>query len=143
MTGARAIALLLAACGALAAVQAWRAIPVGSLGEPGPGLLPFLLALALVALGAAAALEGRRPAPGPVDRRRALLVAALLVAYPAALPFLGFALTTTLALFLLGRALGSRAPGRLAIFAVASTAAAVVLFQRLLLVPLPRGPWGF
>jgi hypothetical protein len=70
-------------------------------------------------------------------------VAALLVAFPLALPRLGFALTTAVTLFLFARALEARPLLRLAAFALLFTAAAVLLFRHLLAVPLPRGPWGF
>lgn len=141
MTG-RLLALALAAAGAWAALRAWRAIPLGTLAEPGPGLFPFLLAVALALLGLAAALMPAAPA-APAARGRALAVAALLVAYPLALPRLGFALSTALGLLLLARAIEARSLGRLAAFALLVTVGAVLLFRQLLAVPLPRGPWGF
>lgn len=116
MTG-RLLALALAAAGAWAALRAWRAIPLGTLAEPGPGLFPFLLAVALALLGLAAALMPAVPA-APAARGRALAVAALLVAYPLALPRLGFALSTALGLLLLARAIEARSLGRLAAFAL-------------------------
>lgn len=70
-------------------------------------------------------------------------MAALLVAYPLALPLLGFGITTAASLFLLARAIARAPLWRLAAFALMTTGAADALFRRLLAVPLPSGPWGF
>ncbi len=140
---ARALALLLVAVGLYAAGDAWWHMPLGTPGMPGPGMLPLALGL-LVAFLAAASLLQRAPAPAVgFVRRRATAVAALLVLYPLLLPRAGFALTTALVLFLLGRAIAPVPPARLALFALASAAGSVILFRRLLAVPLPSGPWGF
>ncbi|MBI4270679.1 MAG: tripartite tricarboxylate transporter TctB family protein [Candidatus Rokubacteria bacterium] len=139
----RVVALLLAGAGLFAVVEVWRRMPLGTPADPGPGMFPLLLAATLAGLAAAAALGRRWPAPSPAAGRRALAVAALLVAYPAALPRLGFAVTTALAMLLLARALEPAPWPRLAAFALVASAAAIALFRVLLAVPLPRGPWGF
>lgn len=140
---ARGFALLIAAGGALAALEAWRSMPLGTAGEPGPGLMPFVLGLVLAALGLAAAAGREWPRPVPLAPGRTLAAAVVIVAWPLALPRLGFALTTVLALLLLGRLVDEARWTRLALFSVVLTAASVLLFRVLLLVPLPVGPWGF
>jgi hypothetical protein len=65
-----------------------------------------------------------------------------MVAWPLALPRLGFALTTGLGLLLLGRVVDEASWKGLVAFAVLVTAGAVLLFRVLLRVPLPVGPWG-
>jgi putative tricarboxylic transport membrane protein len=140
---ARGLALLLAAIGALAALEAWRAMPLGAGDEPGPGLMPLVLAALLAGLALAAAASREWPRPGPLARARMLAAAAVIAAWPLALPRLGFALTTGLGLLLLGRVVDDKPWGRLAVFAAVTTAGAVVLFRVVLRVPLPRGPWGF
>ena len=76
-------------------------------------------------------------------RARTLVAAAVIAAWPLALPRLGFALTTGLGLLLLARVVDDAPWARLAVFAAAATAGAVLLFRVLLRVPLPPGPWGF
>ncbi len=139
----RALALLFLVVGVLAAVETWRRIPVGTPANPGPGMFPLVLAVALAVLAAAAGLARQWPAlPAPAVGRT-VAVATLLVGYPLALPRLGFGLTTALVLFLLSRGLAPARPLRLALFAIVASAAAVLLFRKLLAVPLPQGPWGF
>jgi putative tricarboxylic transport membrane protein len=75
---------------------------------------------------------------GPV----AVAVAAVL-GWAIMLPYLGFAVTTAAALFVLGRAIGPGPIGRLLAFAVLASAGASMLFRQLLTLPLPRGPWGW
>jgi hypothetical protein len=142
MTPARALALLLVAAGLYAAGDAWGRMPLGTPSMPGPGMLPLALGLVVAVLAGATLLQAPGEAGG-IARRRAVQVATLLVLYPLLLPRAGFAVTTALVLFLLGRAIAPAAPTRLAVFALASAAGAALLFRHLLAVPLPTGPWGF
>jgi hypothetical protein len=139
----RLLALFLAGCGAWAAIEAGRRMPLGTLADPGPGLLPLVLAGLLAVLAGAAALARGPSPPAPAATGRALVVAALLVVYPLLLPRLGFGLTTALAMFALARAIEPRPVAALALFAGLGTAGALLLFRHVLAVPLPRGPWGF
>jgi hypothetical protein len=140
---ARGLAVLLAVLGVLAALQAWRAMPLGTGDEPGPGLMPLMLAVLLAVLALAAAAARDWPRPQPVAVARTLAAAAVIAAWPLALPRLGFALTTGLGLLLLARVVDETPWARLAVFAAVATAAAVLVFRVLLRVPLPAGPWGF
>lgn len=140
---ARGFALVLTTIGVLAALEAWRAMPLGTADEPGPGLMPLGLALLLAGLALAAAASRDWPRPAPLARARTLAAAAVIAAWPLALPRLGFALTTGLGLLLLGRVVDETSWTRLAVFAAATSAGAVLLFRVLLRVPLPPGPWGF
>ena len=139
---ARGFTLLMAAVGALGALEAWRTMPLGTADEPGPGLMPLVLGLLLAALGLAAVLARDWPRPGPLARVRILAAAVVVVAWPFALPRLGFALTTALALVLLGRVVDEAPWTRLLVFGLVLTAAAVLVFRVLLRLPLPVGPWG-
>jgi putative tricarboxylic transport membrane protein len=139
----RGLAVLLAGVGLAAAVEAWRSIPLGTADDPGAGLLPLVLGLAVAALGGATALGRAWPPEAPLERGRALAVGGTVVAWALALPYLGFAVTTIAALFLLGRAIGRVPVARLLVFAVLAGGAAVILFRGLLKMPLPRGPWGW
>ena len=143
MAAARALGLVLVAVGLYAAGEAWARMPLGLPSAPGPGMLPLVLGLTLAALAAATIVQRAPAAAETMDRRRPLVVGALVLLYPLLLPRVGFGLTTALALFAMGRVIAPVTPGRLALFAVASAAVAVALFRHLLAVPLPVGPWGF
>ena len=140
---ARGFTLLVAAVGALGALEAWRTMPLGTADDPGPGLMPLALGLLLAALGLAAALSRDWPRPAPLAPRRTLAAAVVIVAWPFALAWLGFALTTVLALLVLGRAVDEARWAWLVAFSLLLTAGAVLLFRVLLRVPLPVGPWGW
>jgi len=142
MAAARALGLLLVAVGLYSAVEAWARMPLGLPSAPGPGMLPFALGVTLAALAGATVFQRASEASEAIDRRRTLVVGALLVLYPLLLPRVGFGLTTALVLFAMGRVIAPVTPGRLALFAVASAVVAVALFRHLLAVPLPSGPWG-
>ncbi len=139
----RGLAVLLAGVGIAAAVEAWRSMPLGTADDPGAGLLPLVLGLAVAALGGATALARAWPPGAPLERRRALAVGGAVVAWALALPYLGFAVTTVVALFVLGRGIGRAPVARLLVFALLAGGGAVLLFRGLLKMPLPRGPWGW
>jgi putative tricarboxylic transport membrane protein len=139
----RGLALVLAALGAAAVAEAWRGIPVGSPDDPGPGALPVVVGVIVVALGIAVAFT-RNWSPTPrLDLRRTLTVVAVVVSWVFAMPRLGFAMTSIVALFFLGRAIGQAPVARLLVFALLTGGGAVALFRGLLKLPLPRGPWGW
>lgn len=124
-------------------------------GHPGPALFPRLLAGLLVIFGALLAVQGLRAAATTpladaevrsTADRRGLLDAALVVgavaAYILLVERLGFVLTVLLLDLLL--MLRLRVQPVLAIAVAAPLAVGVyLLFARLLLVPLPRGPLPF
>jgi hypothetical protein len=142
-TPGRGFAIGLAAIGTAAFAEAWRRIPLGTTDDPGPGLVPLVLSVAVIALGVATALMSAWPPPTSLERGRVLIVIAVVVAWVLTLPHLGFALTTVTALLLLGRAHGGAAGWPLVTFAIVTAGGATVLFRVVLAIPLPRGPWGW
>src|SRR5687768_3003102 len=109
----RGLALLLAAIGIAAALEAWRTMPMGTADDPGPGVLPLVLGLAVGALGVATALTRAWPRSAASERARALAAAGAVVGWTLALPYFGFALTTVAALIVLARAIGPAPVARL------------------------------
>ena len=118
-------------------------MPMGAADDPGPGMLPLLLGLAVWGLGIATALTRTWPPPGPMEPGPVIAAVAAVIGWAIMLPYLGFAVTTAAALFVLGRAIGRAPVGRLLAFAVLTSGGASVLFRQLLKTPLPRGPWGW
>ena len=140
---ARAVGGVLAGAGLFAAVAAWRSIPLGSASQPGPGLVPLVLGIAVAMLAAGSVLAPGGESTSRVDRRKALTVGAVFVAYVLAMPWLGFGVTTSIVLFVMARALSPEPVWKLGLFAFTGAVLTTLLFARAAGVPLPRGPWGF
>lgn len=96
-----------------------RQFPPGAMGDPGPQLLPMLVAVLMFPLGLALALqrkvvdENAQADKGPVDVKRVFLSAALLVLTVVllfALEWLGTALSMVLYLWIAAVMIGKRDP---------------------------------
>ncbi|WP_028921389.1 tripartite tricarboxylate transporter TctB family protein [Pseudonocardia acaciae] len=143
--------LLAAALGAgvLVMVQGFPELPAG---QPGPALFPGIVGALLVLFGLVltgrSALTFRRAASespavvsSPRGRLNALAVLGAVAGYLALAETLGFVLTMAPLLFLLMWRLGTR-PLVAAGASVLTTGVIWVLFQHVLLVPLPIGLVG-
>jgi len=153
-TGPRLIGVALLGIGVLALVATFD-IPSARDGWSisGPRFAPLVASIALVLLSLAylvrtvvapdvelarhAAAEART-----TDRRTPAALLALLVGYAALLEALGYALATTIFVWLAAWLLGSRKPGRDAVVGLALGVVAGYAFSRWLNVKLPTGPWG-
>jgi hypothetical protein len=130
----------------LATLWESRHYPLGSLHRPGPSYMPVLLALILMAFGIALALAGRGGARlGEVswhEWRHAVGIFAACAFTAWGLERLGYRITVALVmLFLLG-VLERRSPLVTGVMTVVVAAGSFFLFDTLLRVPLPRGPFG-
>ena len=124
-----------------------RALPLGSLANPGPAYMPTALATLLLLGGIAIAVLGGASPPAASVRfgewRHAVAIAVACAFAALALERLGYRLTiTTMLLFLLG-VVERKRPVAAAIFAAALAGGTFLLFDGILRVPLPRGPLGF
>jgi hypothetical protein len=123
-----------------------RRLPLGSLRNPGPAYVPVVLALVLLGFGALVfLLGGRAPrlaAVGWSEWRHAVAIFVICAFAALALERLGFRLTIALSLaFLLGVVERKRVAVTAAV-SIVFAGAAFFLFDTLLRVPLPRGPFG-
>ncbi|HKH32918.1 MAG TPA: tripartite tricarboxylate transporter TctB family protein [Beijerinckiaceae bacterium] len=118
----------------------------------GPGFYPRIvlgfLALASAALVAQDLLKGRARAPAAAARRNyglVLLLFGIVGAYVALLPLIGFRIATPLfvaaAQAALDRPRGPRQWALLAAVAIGTAAVTHLVFEKHLLVLLPRGTW--
>jgi len=131
----------------LALVVFWesRRLPLGSLRNPGPAYMPVALAAVLLCFGALlVVLAGKAPALSTVswtEWRHAVAIFGVCAFAALALERLGF--RTTVALSLAFLLLGVERRGLIfsTVFAIAF-AAAFLLFDTFLRMPLPRGPFG-
>lgn len=122
-----------------------RALPLGSLRNPGPAYLPIALALALVGLGALVALSGgagrRLREVEWSEARHALAILAACAFAAWALERLGYRLTMMATLLFLLGVVERRRLWFAVSFAVLLPVLTFYLFDTLLRVPLPRGPF--
>ena len=128
--------------------ESWRLrLPLGSLANPGPAYFPGALALLLLGTGAAvAALGGGAGRAASIDwsewRHTVAIFGACAFAC-LALERLGYRLTIFAALCFLAGAVERKGPLATVVFAAAMAWGTFSLFDTLLRVPLPRGPFGF
>lgn len=145
LTVDRVAGVALAVFGLFAIVQS-RALPLGSLANPGPGYMPVVLATCLVLGGLAiAALGGAAPPVSALrfaEWRHALAILLACVFSALALERLGYRLTILLVLLFLLGGVERKRPLAAVVFAVAFAAGTFFLFDTILRVPLPRGPFA-
>jgi putative tricarboxylic transport membrane protein len=153
-TRVRIVAVVLVAIG-VAGVLAALAIPSTRYGwtVSGPRLAPFVVAVAFLLLALAFLVrtfvaqdealaehaaremaETHWPTPG--------LILALLVGYVLVLEAIGYALATTIFVWLTAWVLGSRKPVRDVVVGLVLGVVAGYAFGQWLNVQLPTGPWG-
>jgi hypothetical protein len=133
----------------IAAFAVWQnsALPLGSLSEPGPGSVPLVLALLLGLTGVLIAVLGAGTVPvrelGWSDGRRAVAILAAAAFATFALERLGYRITVAALLVFLIGAIERRHPVRVLAVSLGFALVSYWVFNSLLLVQLPRGPWGF
>jgi len=123
-----------------------RKLPLGSLHHPGPAYMPVLLAVALLVFAILVAAYGGVSrgvsAVGWSEWRHAAAILGTCAFAAIALERLGYRLTMAVSLgFLIGVIERQRLILTLAL-AVAIAGGSYLLFDTLLRVPLPRGPFG-
>lgn len=130
----------------LCAVWESRRFPLGSLHRPGPAYMPTLLALLLIVFGVAVALMGSRSQRlgevGWHEWRHAVGIFAACAFAAWGLDHVGYRLTMLAVIAFLLLVLERKGVILTAIFSVAVAWGSFFLFDTLLRVPLPRGPFG-
>jgi hypothetical protein len=129
-------------------IAAWesRRFPLGSLHRPGPAYMPTLLALLLVVFGLAVAAmgarSGRMSEVGWHEWRHAVGIFAACAFAAWGLDRLGYRLTMAAVLLFLLLVLERKGVVVTLILTAAISWGSFFLFDTLLRVPLPRGPFG-
>ena len=130
----------------LVAIWESRAFPLGSLHRPGPAYMPVLLALLLVAFGIAVFAMGRGARTlaevGWPEWRHAAAIFGACAFAALGLERLGYRLTMAVVVGLLLLGLERRGWALGLGLTVAMAWGSFYLFDTLLRVPLPRGPFG-
>ncbi len=130
----------------LVALWESRRFPLGSLHRPGPAYMPVLLALLLILFGLAIAAMGARSGRfvdiGWHEWRHAVAIFAACAFAAWGLELLGYRLTMAAVLAFLLLVL-ERKPLALSLAVTVALAwGSFFLFDTILRVPLPRGPFG-
>jgi hypothetical protein len=124
-----------------------RAYPLGSLHRPGPAYMPVLLAVLLIVFGVAVFAMGSRARRlrevGWHEWRHAVAIFAACAFAAWGLERLGYRLTMAAVLAFLVLGLERRGLVLGLALTVAMAWGSFYLFDTLLKVPLPRGPFGF
>ena len=138
-----------AALGTFAIFVLWesRTIPFGTIGEPGPGAVPVLLALTLLVCSVAVALSGVASSPCVVaiqwtEWRHAVAILGACIFMALALERLGYRLTILVALLVLVGVVEKKGWIAGTLFASVFAFGSYYVFSTLLRVPLPHGPFG-
>lgn len=125
--------------------ETWRLrYPLGTVGNPGPAFTPLVLAALVLAFGVALVVTAREVVAA-VDWsgwRHALAIVVVCGLAALALERLGYRLTIGLMLVCLVGVIERKRPLFAVLFAVVLALATFYLFDTLLRVPLPRGPFG-
>jgi putative tricarboxylic transport membrane protein len=145
MTVDRVAGLALVLIGLVAVVES-RAFPLGSLQRPGPAFTPTLLALFLIVCGTALIAMGsaspRLAAVGWYEWRHAAAIFGACAFAAWGLERLGYRLTTAVVIAFLLLAVERRRWTLGLALTLAVAWGSFYLFDSLLHVPLPRGPFG-
>jgi putative tricarboxylic transport membrane protein len=143
----RASGIALAALALLVLEETWRQrLPLGSLANPGPAYFPGVLAVLLLVAGVAlTAVAGGGARVASLQWREWRHAVAIFVACAfcaVALERLGYRLSVVIALGFLVGVVERKSLVATVIFAGTLALGTFWLFDTLLRVPLPRGPFG-
>ncbi len=123
-----------------------RRFPLGTLHRPGPAYMPVVLALLLILFGVALAVLGSRSGRfadvGWHEWRHAVAIFGACAFAAWGLDHLGYRLTVAVVLFFLLFVLERRGVVAAIVLTVTIAWGSFYLFDTLLRVPLPRGPFG-
>jgi len=132
---------------ALAILALSGELPMGGLSMPGSGFMPKLVAGLLAIFGVILCARAGESQPLASldwsDAKHAVLVVVIAALAIVAYTRLGFILTMALMMFAFLVVIERRNPVRAALYSVAATLIAYVVFDKALKAPLPQGPFGF
>jgi putative tricarboxylic transport membrane protein len=123
-----------------------RALPLGTVRQPGPSFVPVLLAALLLVFGVLIVATGGRSERfrslrwGELPHAVAIVGACAFSAL--ALERLGYRITVLIVVFLLVKLVEKKGWLATTLVALALSFGSFYLFYTLLRVPLPLGPWG-
>ena len=127
-----------------------RRYPLGTIDNPGPGFLPFLLGLTLGGMSIAYLIRGWRkeeaqPKITPWPARDGLikisLIFLMLILFTLSFEVTGYIVNVWVFFLILLRPIGRQKWSWSLAISIGATSISYVLFERWLMLPLPRGIW--
>ena len=127
-----------------------RKYPLGTLDNPGPGFLPLLLAIAMAAMAIALTVKVWRPRTAEVrspfwPQRAGLFKVALafsaILLFTVLLDIVGYMVNIFFLFLLLLRPIGRQKWAWSITISAGAMVVAYLLFDKWLMIPLPRGIW--
>jgi putative tricarboxylic transport membrane protein len=119
----------------------------GSDDAVGPAAAPTLIGILLVLVGGALAVQARRFLRTPkIETRRWWRLAAMvavLLAFALLLPVIGYVLSSAALFTAAALLLGAPHPARIAAYGWTLAVLVFLLFDHVIGLALPTGPWGF
>ncbi|MER7556120.1 tripartite tricarboxylate transporter TctB family protein [Nocardioides sp. NPDC126508] len=117
----------------------------------GPATMPWVVAVLLVAIGSTLGVRAGRdlgawrlaPQTSPQDWKRAALLLAVLLLFAVVVTRLGYVVSATLLFGTAAVLLGSPARLRAYVYGWSVSVAVFLVFDVLIGIALPAGPWGF
>jgi len=143
----RGLNLLWVVLGLATMANAWTLGLFGSMG-PDSGLFPMICGVIITACGVLLIIKKSTRVqnpdwPAPTGRRRILGVLGGLIGLTITLPYLGFAISSALTTFILLQTVERSRVIESLILTLVAVSVIVYVFDRLLGMSLPRGPWGW
>jgi len=144
----RAINVIWLAVGLATIANAWRLGMLGSMG-PDSGLFPMICGLIITGCGITLVVRPKgnhveRPAwPTKAALSRVLGVLGGLAGMAIILPYVGFAVSGAITTFVLLQAVERSRPVESVVITLVSIGFVMYVFDHLLGMTLPRGPWGW
>jgi putative tricarboxylic transport membrane protein len=124
-----------------------RTLPFGTIRDPGAGAVPVLLSLTLLVCSVAVVLGGAAAHPVAAipwtEWRHAMAILGACAFMALAFERLGYRLTILVALLALVTLVEKKGWVVGTVFAVGFSVGSYYLFNTLLRVPMPQGPFGF
>jgi putative tricarboxylic transport membrane protein len=127
-----------------------RKYPLGTIDNPGPGFLPLLLGVAMAVMAVALAVrvwrngeaEAHRPFwPDKGGLSKVSLTFATILLFTALLEITGYMVNILFLFLILLRPIGRQKWVWSMAISIGATVVAYLLFDRWLMIPLPRGIW--
>jgi putative tricarboxylic transport membrane protein len=127
-----------------------RKYPLGTLDNPGPGFLPLLLAVAMAVLAVALTVRVWRPRTAVVHRpfwpqkgglSKVTLTFVTILLFTALLEITGYMINIFFLFLVLLRPIGRQKWVWSIAISMGATLVAYLLFDKWLMIPLPRGMW--